>query len=64
MYISNQNFLHLGQMIKRGDEVVNPDKRLIASGLIREVKIKQPIEVKDHEVVKSSRKRTRKSDNG
>jgi hypothetical protein len=64
MYIANQNFLHLGHMIKRGEEVANPDKRLIASGLIREIKIKQPTEVKTDEVVKSSTKRTRKSDNG
>ena len=62
MYVANQNFYHAGQLIKRGDKIETADNKLIASGLIREIKVTQPIEVKSDAVVKPSTKRSRKSD--
>jgi hypothetical protein len=61
MYVANQNFYHAGQLVKRGDKIDTADNKLIASGLIREAKITQPVEVKSDAVVKPSTKRTRKS---
>ena len=61
MYVANQNFYHAGQLVKRGDKIDTADKKLIASGLIREIKVIQPVEVKSYEVVKPSTKRALKS---
>ena len=60
MYVANQNFYHAGQLVKRGDKIETADHKLIASGLIREIKVTQPAEVKTNAVVKPSTKRTRK----
>lgn len=47
MYIANQNFKMGGQMVRRNDKIENIEQVYVQRGLVREVKIVQPSEVKD-----------------
>lgn len=47
MYIANQNFKMGAQMVRRGDKFTTVPSSYVVRGLVREVKIVQPAEVKD-----------------
>lgn len=57
MYVATLTFISGSTMYKAGEDVPNPDERLIAAGLVKETKTETPKEIKQE-----AKPKTKKAD--